>query len=224
MKTVIIPFKSNLIDIKVIKTLIALYKEEPIHCVLLEIRPLPNNYNDLLTLSEYTPHNNQVVQDVNNFMKEANALSNEYFTLSKDHLYGDSPVVFRNYLDYRKANLVVYQKPQQEADNTATARLNLFRMVRRCNCELMYVSDEKGQAEVEVSAHKKFRFAEKATSQSILHQFSAVDNMLNGLQENLSSNQVIIRRLNNVSRYFLKESFLQDILVQSDSSLVLVKK
>lgn len=243
MKTIVIPAKSQTNFNKLALTAMSLYENDTVHCIFLDIRPLPDNYNDLLTLS--AKRTNSTLADAAFYEVAANLKKtyNDKITVAVDFLYGDSSAVFKNYISFKEADLVIYDeqqwKPQQKS-----LKLNIFRMVSRCGCELMYISGEAKEENFEdVFKQNKHPKTEKPRTethtgniaialnpafeeapQSLQYQFQAVDAMLNELQHNFYKSRILSKKLSNVSRYFLKETSLQKILSKSECSMMLIQK
>jgi hypothetical protein len=223
MKTIIIPAHSSEASVNLFKLALSLFKDQPVHIRFLQIREVPDNYNDLLTIGRHAPKcqpfNNEFIGTINQLKQ----LYGDQVNFSVDHIYGDSPVIFRNYTEYRNADLVMYDK-QQWQDSKKKHGLNIFRMVSRCGCELMYVSGDHLLPENELpapSAREERSMKERQAPVSIQYQYNAISAQLNN---SLYEKQVVSKRFSNLSRYFLNEDVLQKMLSQSEGSLLLLKK
>lgn len=243
MKTIVIPAQPNADFSHLAKTMMSLYETESLRCIFLEMRLLPDNYNDLLTLSsknKYSTLGNTAFRQAEANFKN---LGNDRIKLEEDYLYGDSALVFKNYVLHREADLVVYDE-RQWSHSSRTGGLNIFRMVSRCGAELMYLSGEpareadetvvrqyrmqkrmpaKPEVQSGVPARATYNLPEDAP-QSVHYQFQAVDALLNELQHSLFKSRILSKKINNLSRYFLKESTLQKLLAKSDCSMLLIQK
>lgn len=232
MKTIIIPVKFNLQSGKLLENVVSICKkEEEVNVILLEMRPLPDSYTELLTL----PKIEQQQSLVDAYTKYAALLNNTYGTsiaITTDFLYGDSPAVFRNYSRFKEASLVIYA--ENEWLSAGKKRTNMFRMVKRCGCELMYISSESVKAsegadiytlrrDDDNSGIPVNRNINNATPETVLHQFSTVDNLLSDLQEQYFGNKIVSKKVSNLSRYFLKEAFIRDMMEKSNCSMALIK-
>jgi len=96
-------------------------------------------------------------------------------------------------------------------------------MVSRSGCELMYVSGGNLLLQNEPAPAYNYEKASKAPA-SIVYQYSAVDERLNLATNTLPNERIVSKKFSNLSRYFLSEDFLQKLLMQSESSLLLLKK
>lgn len=243
MKTIVIPAKPHANFSKLAHAAMSFYVNEAVHCIFLDIRSIPSNYNDLLTISSKNTSSN--LGDIAFYQteKDLKKVFGDRIEIEEDHLYGDSSPVFRNYVDHREVDLVIYDEKQWNVKDKHS-NLNVFRMVSRCGCELMYLSSDALEDNYEdVIKHPKQPKREKSkpephagnvaialqriaedAPQSVHYQFQAVDAMLNELQQNFYKSRILSKKLNNVSRYFLKETSLQKILAKSECSMLLIQK
>lgn len=221
MKTIVIPAHCGSACIDQLKLALKLFPDEAIHCIFVQVRPMPDNYNDMMTLRKKTGKYGNFDEA---FSRSLSLLRSHYkgrLTAQTDYIYGDSPSVFRNYVKHHEANLVIYDNKEWK-DKATGINLNIFRMVRRCGCELMYISRENNTAAKPVS--RVIDFKTDRTPESVSYHYSTIDQQLDNLNDILNSNKIISKKINNLSRYFLNESLLQKMLVQSECSLLLLKK
>ena len=222
MKTIIIPAHCRSAFINLFKLSSSLFPEDRIHCRFLQIKPVPDNYNDLLTLprnaSTSTPFDVTFMQTIT----ELNKFYGTRISFDTDHIYGDSPAVFRNYAQHNHCDLVIYDKEEWQ-DSKQKNKLDIFRMVSRSGCELMYISGGNLLLQNKPATPSYNERAKQAPA-SILYQYNTVDERLNNAHENVHGKQIISKKLSNLSRYFLSEDLLQKMLLQSNSSLLLLKK
>lgn len=198
-----------------LSNVLSVFNDEPVLCIFLQVRPIPGNYNDMMTLHK---HSGRYGYFTEAFSQAVNQLKTQYaakMTVRYDHIYGDSSAVFRNYVHHHGADLVIYDK--QEWDQNPN-RLNVFKMAKRCGCELMYISKENaGAREIPISSvlHRN------DAPGSVVYKYSAVDRQLDEL---LNERKMISAKMNNLSRYFLNETILERMLDQAECSLLLLKK
>ncbi len=219
MKTIVIPTNSGLNSQEHFKLAVNLFNEE-VTCLFLQIRPIPDNYNDMMTLHKHMSKYQCFTQP---FIRSMNLLKEQYgdkVTIKTDYIYGDSSAVFRNYINYHDADLVIYDKNEWQDIKTKTG-LNIFRMVSRCGCELMYVSKDNTLSGIGITTTPNRETAN--APDSVLYQYNAIEKHLDGLEDAFNNNKIVSKKINNVSRYFLNESIMQKMLVQSDCSLLLLK-
>ena len=220
MKNIIIPAKCGTSSIGQLKVVMNLFRNEEVTCVFLQIRQLPDNYNDMMTLHRNMSKDQFFDQSFTDSVKELKQEFGNRLTIRTDYIYGDSPAVFRNYAKHHKIDLAIYDKA--EWGNSAEDNLHIFRMVSRSGCELMYVSKDNHTLRSRVDPVLNIKQNVPAPD-SVMFQYNKIDNQLDELQEGLfSSNKMISKKINKLSRYFLNESFLQKMLYQSECSLILV--
>lgn len=231
MKTIVIPTRGCESALKLFRLGLQLYPNEPVTCWFLDIRPFPGNYNDLLMLGRTAP-GHCVFDD--SFREAVQSLKEQEprVQVYTDHIFGDSPYVFRNYLKHREAGLVVYDK-QEWQHSYRHSGLNIFRMVRRCDCELMYVSGDEAlvhssgdpgdHGNVATGSFPQLKPVYTKAPASVQYQFQAVNDSLAQLA-GAQRQRMMAVKLNHLSRYFLKEDALQEMMVQSGCSLLLLQK
>lgn len=220
MKTIIIPAHCGAACADQLKAALNMFANERVTCIFVQIRPLPDNYNDMLTLGRSAGRYESFNKT---FTRKLSILKNFYggrVTFKTDYIYGDSPAVFRNYIKNNAADLVVYDSLEWARQDSRT--VNVFKMVRRCGCELMYMS---GNPKISNGLLAKPHTWETIYSKdAISHRYAQVDRQLDQLDELVNNDKIISKKFTNVSRYFLNESLLEKMLVQSGCSLVLLRK
>lgn len=221
MKNIIIPARCGSSCIGQLKIAMNLFQNEEVTCVFLQVRQMPDNYNDMMTLHKNMGKYQFFDQSFSEAVVELKKEFGSRLVIRTDYIYGDSPAVFRNYSRHHKIDLVIYDK--KEWDNAAKDNnLHIFRMVSRSGCELMYVSKENTLRGRTVIINNTVNQNVPAPD-SVMFQYNIIDNQLDVLQEGLfNSNKMISKKINKLSRYFLNESILQKMLYQSECSLILV--
>jgi hypothetical protein len=222
MKNIIIPAKCGSACIGQLKIAMNLFREEEITCVFLQIREVPDNYNDMMTMHKNMSRYKFFDESFSIVVSELKQEFGTRLTIKTDYIYGDSPAVFRNYTKHHKADLVIYDK--KEWDNAAKENnLHIFRMVSRSGCELMYVYRDNSVPDKVIAVNHNGRLQNVPAPDSVMLQYNIIDSQLNALQEGIAnSNKIISKKINKLSRYFLNESLLQKMLHQSECSLILV--
>ncbi|RYG06300.1 MAG: hypothetical protein EOO02_01050 [Chitinophagaceae bacterium] len=241
MKTLIFPCNGATDSLDMIRTVIDIFSDEPVNCIFLEVRTLPDNYNDLMTLSRKRANYQGFTTVFTEALKElcSNCPADSVFSI--DHIYGDSAAVFRNYADHRAADIVVFDHSQWK-NATEFSGKDIFRMVIRCGCEIIYVSSTSStdQAaihlnspkvkmikETSVTGNRGYLFEPSdsagAAPSSVKQKYQSVDSMLNELETNISRNRILTKKIGNLSRYFLKEISLQKMLSEAESTVLWIK-
>lgn len=222
MKNIIIPANCGSSCIGQLKTAMNLFQNEDVTCVFLQIRQVPDNYNDMMTLHKNMGKYQFFDKSFSQAVVELKQEFGSRLTVRTDYIYGDSPAVFRNYSKHHKIDLVIYDK--KEWDNAAKENnLHIFRMVSRSGCELMYVLRESNTLRSKIIPVNNITNQNVPAPDSVMLQYNIIDNQLDVLQDGLiSSNKMISKKINKLSRYFLNESILQKMLYQSECSLILV--
>ncbi|MET0243331.1 MAG: hypothetical protein ABW174_07680 [Flavitalea sp.] len=242
MKTLIFPCNGATDSLDMIRTVIDIFSDEPVNCIFLEVRTLPDNYNDLMTLSRKRANYQGFTTVFTEALKElcSNCPPDSIFSI--DHIYGDSPAVFRNYADHRGADIVVFDHSQWK-DGTDFSGKTIFRMVIRSGCEIIYVSSTASSTDqaaihlnsprvklvpkTAVTAEREFGFQApeitNAAPSSVKQQYQSVDSMLNELETNISRNRILTKKIGNLSRYFLKEVNLQKMLSEAECTVLWIK-
>ncbi len=247
MKTVIIPSNGDAAFVEKCRIVLDVFPGETVNYIFLDIRPVPDDFNDMTTIArnrkDYSSFGSEFCEALTAFAAEDTQRS-----VVSDHIYGDSIAVFRNYIDAQDADLVIFDQDQWQ-HHTHFAQRNIFKMVMRCGCEVMYISaaaDCLGKGSVHLvkrdvpkTAPKKETVSEvagnavgqgnagmKRTSapSSVKAQYSSVDNLLNQLESRVLQDQILKLHLGNVSRYFIKQSTLDKMLADTDRLLLWVKK
>lgn len=240
MKTIIIPFNASANFLDLTETIVSVSGNENVDCIFLSVYALPDNYNDLFSLntSPFTSQKNTEI--FYRFSAVCKKLFGNRVSVSADHIYGDSPAVFRNYAQHKNADMVVFDAAQWEFSDKRT-RSGIFRMLTRSGCELLYVSTgstmlkpahvfekENKILEKEMVAAEQMKdapiAAKKITtaSKAVMYQYSAVNDMLNEWENKVVSNHVFSKKLGTMPRYFLKEAAVQKMLGQSQCSFMLL--
>ncbi|WEK37996.1 MAG: hypothetical protein P0Y53_10840 [Candidatus Pseudobacter hemicellulosilyticus] len=225
--TIIIPSKGTAACINQLALALDLFRDVSIHCIFLQIRPMPDNLNDMMTLGRDSSKFGFFDQAFYDGVEEMKALYPKRLTVSAEYFYGDSSTVFRNYVDHKAADLVLYDK-QEWFDSKRSMGVNVFKMVSRCGCELMYISG--GHAQLERTGKTPEPATAPVPAQApanapagVLYQYNALDSKLNALQNAIDSNRVVSRRVSNLSRYFLNENVMEKMLLKAECSLLLLK-
>lgn len=241
MKTIIIPFNGSTDCMELTETILSVSGNENLNCIFLAINPLPDNYNDLFSLSRSSFSSQTSSNAFYSFCEQCKARYAGQVTVTVDHIYSDSPAVFRNYVQHKNAHMVVFDTQQWEFSDKRR-RSDIFRMLSRCGRELLYVSATKTlitpanateakenlwKSEEALSAGKQQELERERTAslpQTVVYQYSAVDEMLNEWENNLANTRIFSKPIGNMSRYFLKEVAVQKMLEQSQCSFVLLKQ
>ncbi len=231
MKTIIIPVKFNLGSGSLLQSVVSLYEKQETNVVLLEVREIPSSYTELLTLPK-VEQKQYLIDAYKNYAALLNKTYGTSIAITTDFLYGDSPAVFRNYVQFKDASLVIYA--ENEWHDSANS-INIFRMVKRSGTELMYIAGEPvvSTEGADVYTYKRqsnnsdtpaSRRVRKEAPETVMHQFNAVDNLLDGLHEQYFQNKILSKKISNLSRYFLKEASLHNMLEKSNCSVVLLRR
>ncbi|MGN6440152.1 MAG: hypothetical protein ACTHMM_26730 [Agriterribacter sp.] len=241
MKTIIIPFNGSTDCIALTETILSVSGNENLNCIFLSVNPLPDNYNDLFSLSRSSFSSEASSKAFYGFSAQCKARYGAQVTVTADHIYSDSCAVFRNYVQHKNADMVVFDTQQWEFSEKRQ-RSVIFKMLSRCGCELLYVSANKTLLAPAHAAEAKEDLWEKEEALSVkkqvepgttktdslphtvVYQYSAVDEMLNEWENNLTKTRILSKPLGNMSRYFLKEVAVQRMLEQSQCSFVLLKQ
>lgn len=240
MKTIIIPFNGSTDCLDLTETIVSVSGNEDLNCIFLSITPLPDNYNDLFSLRRSSVPSHATGKAFYSFAENCKTKYGTRVTVNLDHIYGDSPAVFRNYAQHKGADMVVFDTEQWEF-SISKQRSSVFRMLSRCGCEFLYVSAnntfiKSGTDETIWEKESDVLAASKATlqkrinesaippPQAVVYQYSAVDEMLNEWKSTVATKHIFSKELGNMSRYFLKEIAVQKMLEQSKCSFVLLKK
>lgn len=240
MKTIIIPFNGSTNCSDLTETIVSVSGNEKLNCIFVSISPVPDNYNDLFSLRQ-SPFASQTASTVfYNFAQDCKTKYSDRVVVAADHIYSDSPAVFRNYVQFKNADMVVFDAEQWDFSEKKE-RTGVFRMLSRCGCELLYVaanrtfikpanSSSNNLWEKEpVMQNKKtlqhtMQPGTQALPETVVYQYSAVNDMLNEWENNVVNTHIFSTTLGNVARYFLKEATMQKMLVKSRCSFVLLKK
>jgi hypothetical protein len=247
MKTVIIPSNGSVAFIEKCRILFDVFPAETVNYIFLDIRPVPDNYNDMITLSRnrstQSAFESSFCEALKNFER-----SGENCKVTINHIYGDSIAVFRNYVQHHNADLVFFDQDQW-VNHPHFAKQDVFKMVMRCGCEVMYISaaiegTEKGILQLNGADTKFVRtrthtsvdeifsdsftvepeILRSATPASVKAQYRSVDSMLSDLETKATQNKILARRFSNLSRYFVKQSMLDRMLVEAARPLLWIRK
>src|SRR5690349_24416191 len=98
MKTIVIPAHCGAACADQLKAALNIFPGDQVTCIFVQIRPLPDNYNDMLTLGRNIGKYETFDKT---FIRKLSILKNYYdgrVTFKTDYIYGDSSAVFRNYV------------------------------------------------------------------------------------------------------------------------------
>ena len=243
MKTVILPCNGNPSFFDKCRLVADIFNGKPVHYIFLDIRPVPDNYNDMITLAR----TGKVKGSFDNTFCAALKCFAEGIgesTVTIDHIYGDSVAVFRNYAEHRNADLVVFDQGQW-AGHPHFRVQDIFRMLMRCGCELLYMSADtdwktgslrlKANASTVISAapidDDTYHHADGgrevvhvAAPASVKARYRSVDNLLNQLGSQVVNEQIFTCQLSKLSRYFMRLSSISQMLSASNRPFLWVKK
>lgn len=246
MKTVIVPGISNAAAIDNYAVVKQTFPGELIHYIFLDIWAVPDNYNDLITRLDRRGRavvSKECCEAVARFSE-----SGQQCTAAIDHIYGDSVPVFRNYCEHHGADLVIFDQASW-MDNAHFAERDIFRMVMRSGFEVLYLPKTNGvkreqpvrMSTVAAKGHRQpapvaVTSATAASGRSptthtadhhkvdITSRFISVDQMLNDIQNYVMSEDILIRQVSTLNRYFMKQSTLQRMLTESNRDLLWLRK
>jgi len=141
MKKIVIPTNLTNQSLHLIKYGVQMMKSETCQIILLHLIPLPDSISELLML----PREEERLEKVNtSFSKALDRIRKSYAveisSLEVVHLYGDSSLKLRNYIDNNNIDLVLC--PVIAAENAENDTLNAFaRIVKDISCPVLYVPD-----------------------------------------------------------------------------------
>ncbi|MFT3823267.1 MAG: hypothetical protein QM731_05070 [Chitinophagaceae bacterium] len=241
MKNIIIPYLQGNTTLEMFRLALQLYPQS-VAVNFLEICPLPDNYNDLTTLSRDKQH---CFKDTE-FVKAVQHLRSRYATqvqeVNFDYIYGYAPAVFRNYAHGRGADLVMYY------DNGT--RTELTRMLLRSRLPLLYVNklpigieavrningkqselapaiaehayewEEAGKTVLQGNGQRTVR--SQHIPDSIVQQFALLDSTLTNVSHQLKDSLYNTHKLNYLQRYFLNGQKLNALLQQDNRQMLLL--
>jgi hypothetical protein len=238
MKKIIIPTRCTEHAVHLFRLATKLYSNEGFHCTFLQVVPIPENESDLLTLGRQPA--GYIFSDES--LSEIRKMENEFAKVIKgysiDRIYGDSPAVFKQYIQEFGADMVFYSREEwQEARKSLN--LDVFRMLCRSRCPIMYIaksdlaniSEELLQPQTrayhtarEMSDAVSLIDAAKAKDipEALVYQFNAVEKKLSGFSEMMQNKDIPTVKMGKLSSYFMREQRLERILMQSNVSLLLL--
>ncbi len=241
MKTIIIPFNGSTNCHDLTETILSVSDNENLHCVFLSISPVPDNYNDLFSLTQ-SPFSSQTASKMfYSFTEECKVRYSNRVKITADHIYSDSPAVFRNYAQFKNADMVVFDAAQWDFSEKKH-RSGVFSMLSRSGCEMLYVAagktfikaargssnslweKEKELVMQDATMPQATAVAAQSLPETMVYQYSAVNDMLNEWENNVVNNYIFSKKMGNVARYFLKEVTVQKMLSASQCAFVLLKK
>jgi hypothetical protein len=245
MKTVIVPGISNAAVIDNYAVVKQTFPGELIHYIFLDIWAVPDNYNDLITKLDRRGRavvSKECCEAVARFSE-----AGQQCTAAIDHIYGDSVPVFRNYCEHHSADLVIFDEAAW-MDNVHFAERDIFRMVMRSGFEVLYLPKTNGAKREQVvrmsnvttkgnrqpasvgvtsatAVSGRFPITHTADhSVGISTRFTSVDQMLNDIQNHGMSEDILIRQVSRLNRYFMKQSTVQRMLTESNRDLLWLRK
>ena len=141
MKKIIIPTNLTNQSLNLIKYGIQIMKGETCQIILLHLIPLPDSIPELLML----PREEERLEKINtSFSKALDRIRKSYAveisSLEVIHLYGDSSLKIRNFIDTKGIDLVLC--PVQGGGNTDDNTLDSFtRIAKDISCPVLYIPD-----------------------------------------------------------------------------------
>lgn len=240
MKKIIIPTRCTEHAVHLFRLATKLYSHEGFHCTFLQILPIPDNENDLMTLGRQPDlyvFSNQSLAHIKAIEADNAHVVKGY---SIDRIYGDAPAVFKQYIQEFGVDMVFYAREEwQEVGKQLN--LDVFRMLCRSRCPIMYIAksdlaniaDELLQPQNRdyhtaremseaVSLINTAQEREKEIPAALVYQFNAVEKKLSGFSDMMQSKHIPTVRMGKLSGYFMREQKIQRILVQSKVSLLLL--
>ncbi|MBW0177851.1 hypothetical protein [Sediminibacterium sp.] len=238
MKKIIIPTRCTEHAVHLFRLATKLYSNEGFHCTFLQVVPIPENESDLLTLGRQPAGYIFSDESLSEIRKMENEFAHVIKGYSIDRIYGDSPAVFKQYIQEFGADMVFYSREEwQEARKSLN--LDVFRMLCRSRCPIMYIaksdlaniSEELLQPQTrayhtarEMSDAVSLIDAAKAKDipEALVYQFNAVEKKLSGFSEMMQNKDIPTVKMGKLSSYFMREQRLERILMQSNVSLLLL--
>lgn len=240
MKKIIIPTKCTEHSVNLFRLAARLYRNEGFHCTFLQVVPIPDNESDLMTLGRQSLgyiFPNESLQEIRKIEAEHSNVVRGY---SIDRIYGDSPAVFKQYINEFGADMVFYSREEWQ-ESAKTIGLDVFRMLCRARCPIMYIaksdlaniSEALLQPETRayhtakemtdaVSLIDAPKSAEYEIPASLVYQFNAVEKKLSNFSDMMHSKDIPTIKMGKLSSYFMREQRLERILMQSNVSLLLL--
>ncbi len=243
MKTVIVPSNGNAAFIDRCNVILDVFPGEQVNYIFLDIRPVPDDSNELIPITRTRRHYGAFDKDFCAAVR-AFELKNSKRTATTDFVYGSSSAVFKNFVQYKNADLVIFDQDQWVGHPHFRQR-DIFRMVMRSGCEVMYISAgfdcvEKAASQAQVSANRYIMtkpVAEMAAAAAVTEhgyqlkkapatvtaQYRSVDQMLNELESRFVIDQVLSCRFTSLAKYFLRQSTLDRMVAESTRPVLWVR-
>ena len=240
MKKIIIPTRCTEHAVNLFRLATKLYKTEGFHCTFLQVVPIPDNESDLMTLGRQShgyQFSSSSLEAIRKIEEENSAIVKGY---SIDRIFGDSPAVFKQYIQEFGCDIAFYSREEWYETGKSTG-LDVFRMLCRSRCAVMYIaksdlaniSEELLQPETrafhtarEMSDAVSLLDAPASNQQqvpsSLVYQFNAVEKKLSNFSEMMQSQNIPTVKMGALSSYFMREQRLERILMQSNMSLLLL--
>ncbi|MBV4358250.1 hypothetical protein [Pinibacter aurantiacus] len=241
MKTIIIPFSESTNLYGLTEAVVSVVGNGNIHCIFLAIKALPDNYNDLFFLSKSPFETEKASNTFYHFAAASKKLYGERVTVTADYIYGDSDPAFRHYAQHKNVDMVVFDTAQWDLTNKRK-RTGIFKMLCRSGCELLYVfptntfvkslpqldtKENFWKNEPELATAPVLQTAgDKRTAKlpkTVIYQYSAVNDMLNEWENQVTGKHVFSTTMSTMSRYFLKEQAVQKMLERSGCVYMVLK-
>jgi hypothetical protein len=240
MKKIIIPTTCTQHAVNLFRLATKLYRNEGFHCTFLQVVPLPNNENDLLTVARQPIGYTFTAEQINSIRSIEQEHSDVVKGYSIDRIFGDSPAVFKQYLAEYGADTVFYSREEWQEAKQVNG-LDVFRMLCRSRCSIIYIakSDLANIPDALLQPETRAYYTAKEMSDavslidppkrqdsqvpsSLVYQFNAVEKKLSSFSEMMRSKDIPTVRLGKLSSYFMREQKLERILMQSNVSLLLL--
>ncbi|MFT2009376.1 universal stress protein [Pontibacter sp. 13R65] len=141
MKKIVIPTDLTVQSLNLIKYGVQVFKGEECQIFLLHLIPLPDSIPELLML----PREEERLEKINTpFQKTLERIKKtfavEISSLNVIHLYGDSPLKIRNFIDNNSIDLIL--SPVSGSKNPDTEGLASFsNLIKDVSCPVLYVPD-----------------------------------------------------------------------------------
>jgi|GEM_PF-2321618 len=241
MKTIIIPFSESTNLYGLTEAVVSVVGNGNIHCIFLAIKALPDNYNDLFFLSKSPFETEKASNAFYHFATASKKLYGERVTVTADYIYGDADPAFRHYAQHKNVDMVVFDTAQWDLTNKRK-RAGVFKMLCRSGCELLYVSPAntfikslpqldtkenfwKNEPELEAAPVLQTAGDKKMAKlpKTVVYQYSAVNDMLNEWENQVTGKHVFSTTMGTMSRYFLKEAAVEKLLEQSGCAYMVLK-
>lgn len=247
MKTVIVPAIGTPAIFEKCSVIADLFPREFINYIFVDIRPIPDNYNDLITLKR-DGRNNGLFTD--SFCEAVGKFSDasENRSAITDHIYGDSIPVFRNYMEHRSGDIVLFDQAQW-MNHPHFKQGDIFKLLIRCGSDIIYIANSanetsgktvrlssemigtspamrasvfqkvyKNNQPYATSIHAEVESADEAG------EYRSVGQMLNELGAMAQGDEILIRQVSGLSRYFMKQSTIERMLSESNRGLLWLRK